>query len=34
MEDPHSPSVHWVQRVIKGEVKKFTVQEDVEHAIQ
>jgi hypothetical protein len=34
VKDPHSPSVLRVQRVIKGEVKEFTVQEDVEYAIQ
>jgi hypothetical protein len=34
VKDPHSPSILWVQRVIEGEVKEFTVQEDVEHAIQ
>ncbi len=34
VKDPHSPSVLRVQRVIKGEVKKYTVQEDVEQAIQ
>jgi hypothetical protein len=34
VKDPYSPSVLWVQRVIEGEVKEFTVQEDVEYAIQ
>jgi hypothetical protein len=34
VNNPHSPSVLWVQRVIEGEVKEFTVQEDVEYAIQ
>ncbi len=34
VKDPHSPSVLQVQRVIEREVKEFTVQEDVEHAIQ
>jgi hypothetical protein len=34
VKDPHSPSVLRVQRVIEGEVKEFTVQEDVEYAIQ
>jgi hypothetical protein len=35
VKDPHSPSVlRRVQRVVEGEVKEFTVQEDVEHAIQ
>jgi hypothetical protein len=34
VKDPHSPSILWVQRVIEGEVKEFTIQEDVEHAIQ
>jgi hypothetical protein len=34
VKDPHSPSVLWAQRVIEGEVKEFTVQEDVEHAIR
>jgi hypothetical protein len=34
VKDPHSPSILRVQRVIEGEVKEFTVQEDVEHAIQ
>ncbi len=34
VKDPHSPSILWVQTVIEGEVKEFTVQEDVEYAIQ
>ncbi len=34
VKDPHSPSILRVQRVIKGEVKDFMVQEDVEYTIQ
>jgi hypothetical protein len=34
VKDPHSPSVLRVQRVMNGEVKECTVQEDVEQAIQ
>jgi hypothetical protein len=34
VKDTHSPSVLRVQRVIKGEVKEFMVQEDVEYSIQ
>ncbi len=34
VKDPHSLSVLRVQRVIEGEVKEYTVQEDVEQAIQ
>jgi hypothetical protein len=34
VKDPHSPSVLRVQRVVEGEVKEFTEQEEVEHAIQ
>jgi hypothetical protein len=34
VKDPHSPSVLRVQRVLEGEVKKFTEQEEVEHTIQ
>ncbi len=34
VEDPHSPSVLGVQRVVVGEVKEFTEQEEVEHTIQ
>ncbi len=34
VKDPHSPSVLKVQRVVEGEIKEYTVQEDVEHAIQ
>ncbi len=32
--DPNSPSVLRVQRVVNGEVKEYTMQEDVEQAIQ
>jgi hypothetical protein len=32
--NPHSPSILRVQRIIDGEVKEYTVQEDVEQAIQ
>ncbi len=34
VKDPHSPSILMVQRVVEGEVKEYTVQEEVEHAIQ
>jgi hypothetical protein len=34
VKDPHSPSVLKVQRVVEGEIKEYTVQEDVEQAIQ
>ncbi len=34
VKDPHSPSVLKVQRVVEGEMKEYTVQEDVEQAIQ
>jgi hypothetical protein len=34
LKDPHSPSVLKVQRVVEGEIKEYTVQEDVEKAIQ
>ncbi len=34
VKDPHSPSILRVQRVVEGEVKEYTVQEDVEQAIQ
>jgi len=34
VKDPHSPSVLRVQRVVKGEITEYTVQEDVEQAIQ
>ena len=34
VKDPHSPSVLKVQRVVEGEIKEDTVQEDVEQAIQ
>jgi len=34
VKDPHSPSVPKVQRVVEGEIKEYTVQEDVEQAIQ
>ncbi len=33
VEDPHSPSVLRVQRIIDGEVEEYTVQENVEQAI-
>ncbi len=33
-KDPHSPTVLRVQRIIDGEVKEYTVQEDVEQAIK
>jgi len=34
VKEPHSPSVLKVQRVVEGEIKEYTVQEDVEQAIQ
>jgi hypothetical protein len=34
VKDPHSPSILRVQRVVEGEVKEYTVQEDVEQAVQ
>jgi len=34
VKDPHSPSVLKVQRVVEGEIAEYTVQEDVEQAIQ
>ncbi len=34
VKDPHSPSVLKVQRVVEGEIKEYTVQEDIEQAIQ
>jgi len=34
VKDPHSPSVLKVQRVIDGETKDYSIQEDVENAIQ
>ncbi len=34
VKDPASPSVLKVQRAVDGEVKEYTVQEDVEQAIQ
>jgi hypothetical protein len=34
VKDPHSPSVLKVQRVVEGEIKEYTVQEDIEKAIQ
>jgi hypothetical protein len=34
VKDPHSPSVLRVQRVVEGEINKYTVQEDIEQAIQ
>ena len=34
VKDPHSPSVLKVQRVIDGETKSYSTQEEVENAIQ
>jgi hypothetical protein len=34
VKDPHSPSILRVQRIIEGEMKEYTAQEDVEQAIQ
>jgi hypothetical protein len=34
VKDPHSPIILRVQRVVEGEVKEYTVQEEVKHAIQ
>jgi uncharacterized OsmC-like protein len=34
VKDPHSPSVLKVQRVVEGKIEEYTVQEDVEQAIQ
>jgi hypothetical protein len=34
VRDPHSPRVLLFQRVVEGEVKEYTVQEDVEQAMQ
>ena len=34
VKDLHSPSILRVQRIIDGEVKEYTVQEDVEQVIQ
>jgi hypothetical protein len=34
VKDPHSPSVLRVQRVVEGKINEYTVQEDVEQAIQ
>ncbi len=34
VKDPHSPSVLRVQQVVEGEVKEYTVQDKVKHAIQ
>jgi hypothetical protein len=34
VKDPHSPSVLKVQRVLGGDTKEYTIQEDVENAIQ
>jgi hypothetical protein len=34
VKDPHSPSVLRVQRVVEDEVKEYTVQDKVKHAIQ
>ena len=34
VKDPHSPSVLKTQRVVEGEIKEYTIQEDVEQASQ
>ena len=34
MKDPHSPNILRVQRLIEGEVKEYTAQDKVKHAIQ
>ena len=34
VKDPHSPSVLKVQQVLGGNTKEYTIQEDVENAIQ
>jgi hypothetical protein len=34
VKDPHSPSILRVQRVVNKEVEEYTVQEDIEQAIQ
>ena len=34
IEDPHSPSVLKVQRILDRESKEYIIQEDVENAIQ
>ncbi len=34
VKEPHSPSILRVQRIIEGEMKEYTVQENVEQAIQ
>ncbi len=34
VKDPHSPSVLKVQRVLGGDTKEYTIQEDIENAIQ
>ncbi len=34
VKDPHSLSILRVQQVVEGKVKEYTVQEEVEHAIQ
>ncbi len=34
VKDPHSPSMLRVQRVVDGEVKEYTDQNEVENAIQ
>jgi hypothetical protein len=34
VKNPHSPSILKVQRVVEGEIKEYTVQEDVKQAIQ
>ncbi len=34
VKDPHSPSILRVQRVVEGEIKEYTVQDEIKHAIQ
>jgi hypothetical protein len=34
VKDPHNPSVLKVQRVLGGKIKEYSIQEDVENAIQ
>ncbi len=34
VKDPHNPSVLKVQRVLDGKTKDYSIQEDVENAIQ
>jgi hypothetical protein len=34
VKDPHNPSVLKVQRVLGGETKEYSIQEDVENVIQ